>query len=337
VDPRSSPSVAVFADRDTNDIDIRLVARSLYSVAGTVRMRGDNHPVTNATIRLRKTEGSQQPSDTSKRPDFESTMAYFYTSTDKNGHWAIENVPEGAYRLAVQSALNAPTAETFVQEERDITVVGTDIEDLSAEVSKGGRVSGVASIEGNGTSPKYIIVDAARANGNANSHVRLEEAGKFLLTAVPSGEVRLNAFPLPRDKFYVKSISGNGLDLLRTNLTVGEGEEINNVSIVISPDVGVVTGRVLSRRSDEPIARINVMLRRVNDDNVRLIGGELAGVTDDRGNFRLSAPPGIYVVLAWRAAGGPTFRDAMDRALSEQKPGLTLAPGDRKQLDIRLP
>jgi len=51
----------------------------------------------------------------------------------------------------------------------------------------------------------------------------------------------------------------------------------------------------------------------------------------------LSAAPGSYFILAWRSADGPSFGDAMNRALRDQGPGVTLQPGDRKQLDIRLP
>jgi hypothetical protein len=196
----------------------------------------------------------------------------------------------------------------------------------------------VHSIEGNRPSPQFVKVDANRFKGNAASHIRLDEAGRFALTAVPAGEITLSAFPSPPDKFYVKSIEANGLDLLRTNLTIAEGEEIKDVRIVISPNVGVVSGRVLSLKGNKPIAGINVDLRRVSDDKLRLFGGKLVTDTDDRGNFTLSAAPGVYLVVAWRAADGPSAHaDAMNRAIRDQGSGLTLLPGDRKQLDIRVP
>ncbi|HEY3039151.1 MAG TPA: hypothetical protein VGJ66_10460, partial [Pyrinomonadaceae bacterium] len=72
------------------------------------------------------------------------------------------------------------------------------------------------------------------------------------------------------------------------------------------------------------------------DDKPRLFGGKLMGVTDDRGNFILSAAPGVYLVIAWHA-GSSAFGDAMNKALREQRSSLTLLPNDRKQLDIRMP
>ncbi|HZE72654.1 MAG TPA: carboxypeptidase regulatory-like domain-containing protein [Pyrinomonadaceae bacterium] len=335
---RNSPPVTVFADRDTGNIEVMLIARGLHSLAGMVRMRGDNQPVSSATVRLTRNEISDQVSGTSQTPGIEGAMSIYFSATDKSGHWWIANVPDGAYRLRVQSMASAPTNQLFVQQELDLTVEGADIENLLVEVSGGSRISGVVSIEGNNPSPQFVRVSANRFKGNASCHVRLDEAGKFALTAVPTGAITLSAFPSPQDKFYVKSIEANGLDLLRNDLTIAEGEEIKDVRIVISPNVGVVAGSVLSLKGNKPIAGINVLLRRVSDDKSRLLGGKLMTSTDDRGNFILSAAPGVYLVLAWRATGGPSaFADAMDRALREQGSGLTLLPSDRKRLDIRVP
>jgi hypothetical protein len=338
LESHNSPRVTVIADRDTSGIEITLLARSLHSLVGTVRLRGDNRPVSSATVRLTRNESSDQASGTPKSPDIEGAMSTYTSATDKNGHWWIANVPDGAYRLRVQSMVSEPTNQLFVAEEMDLTVAGADVEDVLVEVSGGSRISGVVSIEGNSPALQVVRVDANRFQGNASSHIRLDEGGKFALAAVPAGEITLSAFPSPQDRFYVKSIEANGLDLLRNSLTIAEGEEIKDVRIVISPNVGVVTGRVLSLSGDKPLAGISVLLRRVNDDKLRLFGGRLMTRTDDRGNFILSAAPGVYLVLAWRAADGPSaFVDAMNRALRDQVPGLTLLPSDRKQLDVRLP
>jgi hypothetical protein len=338
LESRNSPPVTVFADRDTGNIEVKLIARSLHSLAGTVLMRGDNRPVSRAAVRLTRNDNSAQVSGWSKSPDIEGAMSIYTSSTDKSGHWWIANVPDGVYRLRIQADSGDLTDQQFSAEEQNVTVEGADIADLLVEVSEGNRLSGVVSVEGDSAKLQFINVDAARYKGNAVSHVRLDAVGTFALTAVPAGEITLSAFPSPPDKFYVKSIEANGVDLLRTNLTIAEGEEIKDVRIVISPNVGVVTGRVLSQKGDKPIAGINVLLRRVTDDKLRLFGGKLMTTTDDQGNFMLSAAPGVYLVLAWRAAEGPSaFGNSMDKALREQGSGLSLLPSDRKQLDIRMP
>lgn len=338
LESRNSPPVTVLADRDTGNIDITLIVRSLHSLAGRVLQRGNNLPVPTARVRLTRSETSVRASDSSQSSGIEEAMSVYTNSTDKNGHWLIANVPDGIYLLRIEANAGDPTNHAFVAEERELTVEGADPADLLVEVSAGSRLSGVVTIEGDSAVPQFINIGASRRQGNAASHVRLDGTGTFALTAVPPGEITLSAFPSPQDRFYVKSINANGVDLLRTNLTIAEGEEIKDVRIVISPDVGVVTGRVLSQNGDKPIAGINVLLRRVTDDKLRLLGGKLSTTTDAQGNFMLSAAPGVYFVVAWRAADGPSaFRNSMNKAALEQGSGLTLLPSDRKQFDIRMP
>lgn len=331
---RNSPPVAVLPDLDTANVDVTLIAKALRNLAGTIKMRGDNRPITNATLRLSVRKIADPTSDTASAALDENPMSHYASSTDKSGRWSIPNVPDGSYRLFVEPKLGEP-APRFVQLEQDISVNGTDIEDLSIEVSEGARLSGSVVLEGSGAPPLRIDISATSYEPRANSDVTIDEAGSFLLTGVPAGEIQVSAFAIPQDKFYVKSIEANGVDLLRNKITIAERDEIKDVQIVISAGVGVITGRVLA--GDKPVAGVNVLLRRTGSEH-RLFGGKLQTVTDDRGVFSLSAAPGSYHVVAWRTADGPgALETGMNKALREQGTGLTLSPNDRKQLDIRLP
>lgn len=333
---KDSPPVAVLPDADTANVDVTLIARTLRSLAGTVRVRGDSQPVTNARLLLSARQITDPASDTSKAALAENPMSTYMSSTDKSGRWSFSNVPDGSYLLSVEPKQGEPVTPRFVQIEQELTVSGSDIEDLLIEVSEGARLSGSVVLESSGTQPQHISVDAIAYQPHAHSSVTVDETGKFVLTGVPTGEIEVSAFAVPRDKFYVKSIEANGLDLLRKKIPLAENNEIKDVRIVISANIGVITGRVLT--SDKPVAGVNVMLRRTGDDKLRLLGGNLATVTNDRGVFTLSAAPGNYLVVAWRAADGPmALETAMSKAIKEQGTGLTLSPNDRKQLDIRLP
>ena len=333
---KNSPPVAVLPDVDTANVDVTLIARTLRSLAGTVRVRGDNRPVTNARLRLSARQITDPASDTSKAALAENPMSTYMSSTDKSGRWSFSNVPDGSYLLSVEPKQAEPVTPRFVQIEQDLTVNGSDIEDLLIEVSEGARLSGSVVLEGSGTQPQHISVNALAYQPHAHSSVTVDETGKFVLTGAPTGEIEVSAFAVPRDKFYVKSIEANGLDLLRNKITLAENNEIKDVRIVISANIGVITGRVLA--ADKLVAGVNVMLRRTGDDKLRLLGGNLATVTNDRGVFTLSAAPGNYLVVAWRAADGPmALETAMSKAIKEQGTGLILSPNDRKQLDIRLP
>jgi len=331
----NSPPVLVLADLDTGNIDLTLATRPLRSIAGTVRMRADNRPVTNATLRLSVTRISDPSSDTSRAAGVEQAMSNYISTTDNSGRWSFSNVPDGSYRLFVQSRQSEPTKPRFVQTEQDVIVDGSDIENLSIDVSEGARLSGVVVVEGGSAVPQFVNITASSYQQHANSMTRMDEAGKFGLTGVPTGEVVVSAFAFPQDGFYVKSIEANGVDLLRNNLTVAENAEIKDVRIVVSTNVGVITGRVLTATGDKPVAGAHVTLRRTGDDKLRLFGGKLSAITDERGVFTLSAAPGNYLVIAWRSADGPQSFDLA--AANDKGRVLTLSPGNRKELDVRLP
>jgi Carboxypeptidase regulatory-like domain len=334
---QNSPPVVVVPDADTGNVDITLVSRALRSLAGTVRMRGDNRPVTNATVGLSVKQITDPTLDTSIAA-VDNPVSTYVSSTDNSGRWSISNVPDGSYRLFVQPTQIPQTTTRFVEKEQDITVDGADIEDLGIEVSGGARLSGIVTLEGSSAAPQHITLSANSYTPPANAALVLDGPGKFVLTAAPAGEIDVSAFPSPEDKFYVKSIEANGRDLLRNKLNLSDTDEIKDVRIVISASVGVITGRVLSQTGDKPVAGITVMLRRTADASLRLYGGKITDVTNDRGIFTLSAAPGTYIVVAWRPGAGPgTFATAMDKAKREQGTGLTLLPSDRKEIDIRLP
>jgi len=329
--------VAVLPDVDTANVDVTLIARTLRSLAGTVRVRGDNRPVTNARLRLSARQITDPASDTSTAALAENPMSTYMSSTDKSGRWSFSNVPDGSYRLSVVPSQSEPTTPKFVQIEQDLTVNGADVEDLLIEVSEGGRLSGTVVVEGSGAQPLHISVDAISHQPLAHSYVTVDETGKFLLTGAPTGEIEVSAIASPQHKFYVKSIEANGVDLLSNKITLAEKQEIKDVRIVISA-VGVITGRVLTQTGDKPVAGVQVMLRRRGDDKRRLLGGALATQTDDLGVFTLSAAPGNYFVVAWRTTDGPTAREAaMNKAMKEQGTGVTLSQSARKEFDIRLP
>jgi carboxypeptidase family protein len=333
---RNSPAVSVLPDLDTANVDVTLISRALRNLAGTVRMRGDNRPITNATLRLSVKQITDPASDPSSAVA-ETPLSNYVSTTDKSGRWSLSNVPDGSYRLFVQTKQGVEQTEPrFVDLEQDLTVDGSDVEDLLIEVSGGARVSGVVILEGSSATPQDIVVSATSYTPPANTAIVLNEAGKFVLTGAPVGEIDVSAFPSPQDQFYVKSIEANGRDLLRNRLTLADGDDIKDVRIVISAGVGVITGRVLT--DDKPVAGIDLMLRRTGDDKLRLFGGKLTATTDASGTFTLSAAPGNYLIIAWRSADGPgAFANAMNKATREQGAGITLTANDRKAIDIRLP
>ena len=320
IDPRLSPPVTVSPDREVSDINITLAQRSLHSVAGTVRGEGDGHPIAGATVRLSKKDGDP--------PGIDKAMANYFSTTDAQGRWFLNNVPDGVYTIDVRpTALVGAKLERFVNKRQDLTVGGADVENLAIEVSSGGRVSGHVTIEqGNAPAPDISI-------GIGSAITRVEENGAFTVTGVPEGEFPFSVMVHPQNVFYAKSIEVNGVDLLRENLKTTMGTEIKDVRVVIAP-ASILTGRVLSASGGKPLSRVAIMLIPV-DPSTGPAFARPNGSTNEQGTFVVSGAPGEYFLVVWRLGETLPPHDADSiKQLSPNAMRVTLGPGERKSMDL---
>jgi hypothetical protein len=329
IDPHNSPHVAVYPDRETGDINITLVARSLHSVAGTVKKEIDGHPVAGATIRLIKKDVGEQAS--SSPAAIEAAMSNYFSTTDTQGRWSVNNLPDGTYTVFVRptEVVSAdPATQKFAEKRQDLTLAGADLEDLAIEVSAGARISGRVTVEeGNPPTPEILI-----AAGSAIAKVGSDYT--FTATGVPEGEFPLAVIIRPLNVFYVRSIEANGADLLREKLKTRAGEEIKDIHIVISP-AAIFSGRVLSAPGGTPLSRIGVTLIPTDPSKGEAFNSTLFGVTNEHGSFVVSGAPGEYFVIVWRLGERAPTRDGDSiKKFSANTLRVTLGPGERKSMDL---
>jgi hypothetical protein len=320
IDSRMSPPVVVSPDRVVSDINITLAERSLHIVAGTVRDDGDGHPIAGATVRLNKKDGNQT--------GIEAAMSNYFSTTDAQGRWLLNNLPDGVYAIDVRpSGLLGAKTERFVNKSQDLTVAGADVENLAIEVSRGGRVSGQVTVEqGSGPTPDISI-------GIGSAFTRVETTGEFTATGVPEGEFPLSVMIRPPNVFYAKSIEVNGTDLLREKLKTNAGSDIKDVQIVIAP-ASILTGRVLSASGGTPLSHVFVMLMPV-DPSTAPAFLRPNGSTNEQGVFLVSGAPGEYFLVVWdRSEPGPPQYVESTNKLSPNAMRVTLEPGQRKSMDL---
>jgi hypothetical protein len=320
IDRQLSPPVAVSPDREASDINITLVERSLRSVAGTVRDESDGHPIAGATVRLNKKDGDQV--------GIEAAMASYFSTTDAQGRWFLNNLPDGLYTIDVRpTAVVGAKLERFVNKRQDLTVAGTDVENLAIEVSRGGRVSGHVTVEkGNDPAPDISI-------GIGSAITQVEANGEFIATGVPEGEFPLSVMIRPQNVFYAKSIQVNGTDLLREKLKTSTGGEIKDVRLVIAP-ASILTGRVLPASGRTPLSLVSVMLIPA-DPATGPAFSRPNGSTNEQGTYLVSGAPGEYFVVFWgRGEPLPPHDAESIKKLSSNAMRVTLAPGERKSIDL---
>jgi len=331
IDPHNSPAVAVYPDRETGDINITLVARSLHSVAGTVTREIDGHPVAGAFVRLIKKDGGDQASGPGNAANIEAAMSNYFCATDTQGRWSVSNLPDGTYTVFVRpTEVLSADAETqkFVEKRQDVTVAGADVEAITIEVSTGARISGRVTVEeGNAPTPEILI-----AAGSAIAQVGPDHT--FTATGVPEGEFPLAVIIRPLNIFYVRSIDLDGTDLLREKLKTRAGAEIKDIHIVISP-AAIFSGRVLSAPGGTPLSRIGVTLIPADPSKGEAHNSKLFGVTNEHGSFVVSGAPGEYFVIVLRLGERAPTRDGDSiKKFSANTLRVTLGPGERKSMDL---
>jgi hypothetical protein len=342
---RSATPIKVDAGSETNDVNITLVDRSTHKISGTVVTRSNGDPVRQAQIIFRPKEGlNGEPTP----PEHQMV------SPDAQGQWSFDEVMDGNYTITVAPIIedegsgvgagelngHRQTPPVFLMKRRDVTVAGFDVTGLVIEVSGGGRVSGTVIVEGGKPLPPKVIVFPESVNGGRAqpAFARVRPDGTFTLDAAPTDGVWLSAISEAGNKYYTKSVTANGVDLLREPLLVKEGGEVKDVRILIAPDVATLTGRVLVAEGGAPLRGASLLLVPAEPDKQRNRRARLYGFTNVEGGFTITGAPGEYIALVLRPGSEPySLSDETIRARAEGAPRVTLQPNERKNMDLIAP
>jgi hypothetical protein len=230
---KEASAVKVEAGEERADIDIRIPARELRTVSGTVRGRRDKQPVANVKISIvRRDDESGEVGGVDAYLSGE--FSHNTTMTDSEGRWQFKEIPDGRYTLVVKppeeyekmyetmgdatnrnanltftnanvsignmnSAYRAPRKKRgYAPTRHDLEVSSGDVSEVDVEVGEGGRIYGSITIEGGGT-PRYSFVNALRVTeggsefGAADMKNATAEGGQFSIEGLPAGKFFLRA------------------------------------------------------------------------------------------------------------------------------------------------
>lgn len=304
--------VKIDGSEEENNIDITLAERALHSISGTVVSRTDKRPLIHARLNLNFRNGDSRL--VSGMPFSEFLP---HTETDELGQWSFKEIPDGDYTITVEPPYQSPepapgmednpeattttsrSVRKLSQKELDVKMTGHDINNLVLEMSAGARITGTVTAEGGKPLPNSLIVFAQPDGKDMTFPAQgmVGPNGRFVIDGVPEGKVYLGA-GLSDTKYYVKSVMAGGTDLAHEPLMVQEGAEISNVQIVLSSEVGTLTGRLLTA-SGEPLSAASayVLLYPVDQSLWNRPGHVLTGTPDARGAFTVSGQPGDYYVI----------------------------------------
>lgn len=300
---QDATSVKVQQGTESTDVDIRIPDRIGHRVSGTVLFRG--RPTSYTTVKL-----------TSDDAEMEANRYGSNQNSNANtGYWEIRNVPDGNYTLVISGTgghVRSSQDDGFVSViplRRKLVVEGGDVTNLKFELTEGGTVAGVVSIE-SGTQKLEqlrleLVLPDQKARGpvdgeeidNSVGTAFVKENGMFSVSGVPSGSFHFRLSGLGNG-VYVKSITFDGKDVLRNPLKTVEGKLVDGVRIVLSSDLVTRSGRAVERSNPgKPLTNATILLFHVEEERRRVSDGPITLSTDKAGRFVVKAPPGEYFVF----------------------------------------
>ena len=334
----------VEAGDEETDINITLAERSVYSIAGVVMLKRDQRPIARARISLKRKD--EELNSNSYSEDL-------VVNTDEEGRFIFEEAPEGIYMMTVSPpheyrayregppALEPKTGpiQKFAAKHQEL-IVAADVPSLIVEVSIGGRLSGVLTVEGGKPLPRVAFVSLQSANAEARDHLsaQIQADGRFTFEGITSGSYYLRTSVQPNGEYYTKSVMNGRSDITREPLPVNEGEDISNVRMVISADVARISGRVLSSDGKSPERGVGILLVPADSAEQKTISRRMYAVTNADGGFHVSGAPGEYSAIviprgenAYMLMGDQVVL----RAAKAQR--LVLKPGENTRIDLTVP
>jgi len=340
---------------EANDIDISLQDATPHTVSGSVIAKLDRVPLPGATLSIRmRDQGSWFGSDTQQ------------LSSDNQGTWVFDGVPDGTYVITVEPPTNFPVTgantnpgvtydddglpqrrdvptRKFVRYEMEITVSGSDLIVDPIALAEGASISGTVEMprKSDDSSPYYVQItwryEGEPPEGYGNSTVTGD--GTFTAEGLHAGKVYLNAlagYNNLNSSMYVKSITLNGVDLRQKPLTISEGQTIRNVRIVIAenPAKGSIK---LTDAEGKPLPAKRVAVVPVDEGRWLFSSEIVEGTTDTRGIVNFSAAPGEYLVIVAAANDlwPPNAEAIRQRGISSMH--IKLQPGDNQPITVVVP
>lgn len=303
-------TIRVSPGQETSAVNITLVSRNAYQVAGTVVRQRDGSRIAGATVLLRnknaESSGPLMPG-----------LAQRTTHSDAQGNWSFVSVTEGDYVVTALAPINRqrqPDAgepvrerafresrQRFLVKQQEIVVSGSDVHGLALAISGPGSIRGtVETAEGTALpSDLVIFLELVTENNRPGPPlpVSLAVDGSFKFSDIQAGDIFLSAAFPSDSKYIVESVMAGESNLKRTPLQVMEGAEAGPVRIKISAGAAVVRGRVLSKTGDG-LGDWVVLVVPANASEQRFRTSLLSVRTAPDGSFRVSGAPGEYLIVA---------------------------------------
>jgi hypothetical protein len=271
-----------------------------------------------------------------------------------DGTFTIANVPPGRYVAIARSGGRADDPKTGTQ---SVAVNGQNIAGVTLVLQGGVTVAGNITVESAGTpapndyssfrvdvpdvTPLPFGGGGGRGGGPAGSAGRSEKNGAFAVANLLPGKhlIRVTGAGQGQAQWMLKSVNIGGQDVTDQAVDLKAGQNIDNVTVVLTDRTTEISGTVRDGQSTGMPA-LTVIAFSTDPQYWRPQSRHIQAVrTDQAGAYRLrNLPPGDYLIVAVEdVEQGEWFDPAyLEQARTGAK-HVSLSEGEKKAQDLRGP
>ena len=289
--PSEARRVTLQVGQQVNNLDFALIPGRAAKVSGTAF---DSHgkPFQNVSVR-----------EEVRGEDFGSFGSIASAPVRADGTFVIENVPPGDYVIGTATGRDVPEPQVALA---DITVNGTDIDNIALTGSAGGTVSGrVVTEEGAVPDlPRLRVSIAERITGQPSPLVVGTFSGQSALVA-PDGAFAVKGVfgrswltvTVP-DGWMVKSVAHNGRDITGSPFELTSSDTMSDVQVIVTNKVTTVSGQLADDKA-MPIVDATIIVFASNAETWTQGRHIRAARPDQQGRWQIKGlPPGEFLAVA---------------------------------------
>lgn len=310
---KEAAPIQAFLGQEQSNINITIPDRRLFKISGLVVAKSNKTPLANINITFAKLGE-------------ERIVGYNYdqskkVKTDAAGNWDFRDLPKGKYIIEAEQNVEydysngtrkaKDNGTKYAPASKEIEIGETDLENLVIELPVQATVSGFVSVEGGKPLPNNVNIRAfdetLRNNQGANIRLTGKETSAeklrqpFTIDGMSEGKFYFSGSV--EQGFYVKSIRYGSSDLLDSPLEIKEGESIENVEVILSTDVGTLSGKVNNMET----GRAFVILIPTGKQGLVALGNSQQVIVSETGDFTAKVTPGDYYVFVGTDKNRPDF------------------------------